>query len=157
MIVVADTTPLNYLFLLGHIDILPALYTRIAIPVAVQRELLSPRAPLAVRSWITTAPDWMEIVAVKKQTDCMLDTLDAGEREAILLAETIQAGHIIIDEREGRRIAQQRGLKVIGTLGVLRDAARSEMLDLPYTLRRLQEAGFYVSKQVLESVLRDAR
>jgi predicted nucleic acid-binding protein len=35
MIVVADTTPINYLILIGQIDVLSALYGRVVIPSAV--------------------------------------------------------------------------------------------------------------------------
>jgi len=45
MIVVADTSPLNYLTLLGRIDIL---YGRIVIPHAVHDEMLSLKAPASV-------------------------------------------------------------------------------------------------------------
>ncbi len=36
MTVVADTSPLNYLVLIGGIDVLPSLYRQIAIPPAVR-------------------------------------------------------------------------------------------------------------------------
>jgi predicted nucleic acid-binding protein len=39
MIVVADTSPINYLLLIGHIDILPHFYGRIVVPPAVWQEL----------------------------------------------------------------------------------------------------------------------
>jgi len=45
MIVVADTGPLNYLILLGHIEVLHILYGEVVIPPAVQDELLDPSAP----------------------------------------------------------------------------------------------------------------
>jgi len=32
MIVVADTSPINYLVLIGHIDVLRALYKKILVP-----------------------------------------------------------------------------------------------------------------------------
>ncbi len=38
MIVVADTTPLNYLLLIAHVDLLPAVFERVAIPLAVFAE-----------------------------------------------------------------------------------------------------------------------
>ncbi len=48
MIVVADTSPLNYLVLIGEIEWLPSLYQRILIPQAVCKELLQAQTPLAV-------------------------------------------------------------------------------------------------------------
>ena len=40
MIVVADTTPINYLILIEEIDVLPKLYGRVIIPRAVSEEFL---------------------------------------------------------------------------------------------------------------------
>jgi predicted nucleic acid-binding protein len=49
MIVIADTGPINYLVLIGEIDVLPALYERVVIPPSVHEELGRKRAPEAVR------------------------------------------------------------------------------------------------------------
>jgi predicted nucleic acid-binding protein len=48
MIVVADTSPINYLILIDQIAILEALYGRILIPHAVLDEMLNPKAPSSV-------------------------------------------------------------------------------------------------------------
>jgi predicted nucleic acid-binding protein len=45
MLVVADTSPLNYLVLIQHDTILPALYERVIIPHAVLADLQQPRTP----------------------------------------------------------------------------------------------------------------
>ena len=45
MIVVADTGPINYLILIGEIELLPALYDRVAVPPSVCEELGRLRAP----------------------------------------------------------------------------------------------------------------
>lgn len=50
MIVVADTTPVNYLILIGEIDVLAKLYGRVVIPEAVREELTRSCAPAAVRA-----------------------------------------------------------------------------------------------------------
>jgi predicted nucleic acid-binding protein len=55
MIVVADTSPLNYLILIEEADVLRKLYGRILIPPAVQVELLQPGAPAAVMAWMQKA------------------------------------------------------------------------------------------------------
>ena len=87
MIVVADTGPLNYLILIGHIDILEALYGEVVIPPAVRDEMLDRSAPGAVRSWINNPPRWLE-VRTPGRIDTRLDqTLDDGELEAITLAQ----------------------------------------------------------------------
>lgn len=49
MIVVADTSPINYLILIEAIDVLPALYQKIVVPTAVYDELQSDATPAEVR------------------------------------------------------------------------------------------------------------
>jgi predicted nucleic acid-binding protein len=50
MIVVADTSPINYLVLIKEIEVLPKLYGKIVIPEAVREELLPNRRPW-LRLW----------------------------------------------------------------------------------------------------------
>ena len=61
MIVIADTSPIDYLILIGEIELLPALYGRVLIPPSVREELGRLRAPQAVRIWIGDPPDWLEV------------------------------------------------------------------------------------------------
>lgn len=59
MIVVADTTPLNYLILIGEVDILMRLYGRVPVPESVRSELLHARTPTLVRSGLSMRrPGW---------------------------------------------------------------------------------------------------
>jgi predicted nucleic acid-binding protein len=44
MIVIADTSPINYLICIGEIDVLPRLYGVVIIPRAVRDELSRDRA-----------------------------------------------------------------------------------------------------------------
>ena len=60
-LVVADTGPLNYLILIGQIDLLPALFEKVFVPTTVQLELASARAPAAVQRWIGDPPAWVEV------------------------------------------------------------------------------------------------
>jgi predicted nucleic acid-binding protein len=84
-----------------------------------------------------------------------LGKLDPGERDAILLAEQLKANLVILDDKFARRIAVERGLKIIGLLGIVKDAARSGLLDLEMTFEQLQDVGFWVSPSLLERLLRD--
>jgi predicted nucleic acid-binding protein len=85
MIVVADTSPINYLLLIGQIDLLPQLFQEIIIPEIVRDEMLDPGAPLALQQWIACPPSWLKIQAVSVIADD-LSTLDPGEQAAITLA-----------------------------------------------------------------------
>jgi predicted nucleic acid-binding protein len=60
-LVIADTGPVNYLILIGHIDLLPRMFERVVLPAVVQTELSDSLAPPAVQRWITDFPAWLEI------------------------------------------------------------------------------------------------
>jgi predicted nucleic acid-binding protein len=153
MIVVADTTPINYLILLGEIDVRAKLYGRVVIPPAVQDELTHIRAPEALRSWMARPPQWLEVRTPIATSDAALSELDAGERDAIVLAEELSADQLIVDEQMGRRIAEQRGLLVIGTVGVLREAGSAGLIDLKACIERLRQTSFHISPSILASLL----
>ena len=118
MLVVADNTPLRYLILLGYVDILPALYGRMLIPQAVVQELQHPHTPVLVRSWMANVPSWLEVVQAVGGADAALAELDAGERDAILLAQERHADLLVIDEDDGYGEATRRGLRCLRTVGL---------------------------------------
>ena len=60
-VVVADTSPLNYLAQCGAIEVLQQLYGLVVIPRAVFDELIEKGAPEAVRSWLDPLPVWISI------------------------------------------------------------------------------------------------
>jgi predicted nucleic acid-binding protein len=155
MIVVADTSPVNYLILIQEIDVLPKIYGRVVIPQTVREELVRASAPQLVRSWMEDQPAWLEVRSPVSAPDLSLAKLDAGERDAIMLSTELNADELIIDEREGRREAERRGIPVIGTLGVLREAAILKLLDIRVAVERLQATSFFVAPEVLTTLLKD--
>ena len=56
IVVVADTSPINYLILIGKIDLLSQLYKHILVPPAVLAELKHSFAPKPVHDWTVNAP-----------------------------------------------------------------------------------------------------
>ncbi|MGD0842311.1 MAG: hypothetical protein ABSA32_14240 [Candidatus Acidiferrales bacterium] len=76
MIVVADTSPLNYLILIEEIDILAKMYGTVVIPRAVREELLRRSAPEAVRKWTGQLPAWVEVHIPRNAPDESLAALD---------------------------------------------------------------------------------
>jgi len=104
---------------------------------------------------INKLPSWLEVRSPLAVPDSSLAKLDAGERDAITLATELHADQLIVDDREGRREAERRGIPVIGTLGVLREAAILKLLDIRVAVERLQTTSFYVAPEVLASLLKD--
>jgi hypothetical protein len=91
MIVVADTSPLNYLVLLGHIEILAKIYAEIVVPQTVLDELQDSDAPSEVRSWFSAPPAWLQVSTLIFRQDPLMERLDRGEQDAILLAGSVKA------------------------------------------------------------------
>jgi predicted nucleic acid-binding protein len=153
MIIISDTSPLCYLILIDCIEVLPLLYKNVIIPQAVYQELQAEATPELVKEWIQNHPDWLIIKNITNASDSELDKLDKGEREAIILAEEVNADLLILDDKLARTIATQRSLKIIGLLGILIDAARNNLIDLPTKINELQQTSFFVSPKLLESIL----
>jgi predicted nucleic acid-binding protein len=155
MIVVADTGPVNYLILSGHVDLAHELYGTMLIPTAVQRELLHPRTPLKVREWANAMPVWAE---VRNAADPLrFADLGPGEREAISLAMEMKADFVLIDETLGRKVAVKNNVAVKGTLGIPEEAANRGLINLSEAVQKLRVTGIFLSDEIVEGVLKRHR
>ena len=110
--IVSDSTTLIILFDLERLELLSNLFDEIYIPSSVYREI-------SVKKEIEL-PEYIQVKEVEESTDLKLlrKLLDEGESEAIVLAKNMGLG-IIIDEKKGRKIAVNYGLKIIGLLGIV--------------------------------------
>jgi predicted nucleic acid-binding protein len=153
MIVVADTSPLNYLIRLGRPEVLQAIFGRVLVPRAVLVEMQHPDAPPEVSAFASAPPAWLEPVQVQRLDESLAAELGAGEREAISLAVEVNADILLIDERAGRREAEARHIAVAGTLAVLLQASLRGYFDLPEAMKRVREFGFRVSRPIEELML----
>lgn len=149
MIVVSDTSPLSALLTTEQAEILTKLFSEVIVPEAVRDELLRKHASL---------PQWIKVANASNQTAVarFLETVDAGEAQAIELAKEIHADRLLIDERRGRRLAVQQGLAVIGSIGIALLAKRSGLIpSVRQLLDRLErEGGLYISTEIRESALK---
>ena len=151
-VVIADSSPLNYLTLIGSVDVLRGLYGTVIVPQQVIAELTDPAAPQEVRRWASNLPDWID-VRVTVVSDTGMLHLDPGERAAITLAQSEPGALLLIDDAAGRIEASRRGILNTGTLGVLRAAALKELVDLPTALARLLTTNFRVSMELVSALL----
>lgn len=153
MTVVTNTSPLNYLLLIGEARLLPLLFGRLHLPVAVRDELRDPSAAEAVRAWAENPPRWAQVHQVIPATLPVAVELHPGETEAILLARELRADLLVMDELDGRAAARAAGLTVIGTLGLLDRAAAQGRVDFLETWQKLQQAGFYATPRLVAEFL----
>jgi predicted nucleic acid-binding protein len=144
MLVVADTSPLNYLILVDAVQVLERMYGRVIVPGAVARELSAEGAPAKTKEWFARRPGWLEVRIAAAPSD--YPGLDAGEAEAIGLAKELRADLLLVDERRATAIARDReNLATTGTLGVLLDAATLGLVDLAGTLARLRSETTFLA------------
>jgi len=153
MIVVADTSPLNYLVQIDEIDLLPDLFGSVLIPQAVLRELTHSNTHSQVKQWATDLPAWVEVHSVQTGATAALLNLDVGEREVIQLALDLGIGMVLLDETDGRREAESLQLEVRGTLGTLERAARLGKTDFRAAFKRLELTNFRISTAVRTAFL----
>ena len=151
-LIIADTGPVNYLILIGHIDLLPRLFQKVILPDTVRAELADADAPPEVRAWIASLPDWIEIREAPVAGETLTE-IDEGEQAVILLALSLHADLLLMDDRKGVRAARGKGFRVTGTLGILEMAAQREMLDLAEAFARLRSTTFHCSDRVMSKLI----
>jgi predicted nucleic acid-binding protein len=154
-LVITDTDPLNYLILIGRIDLLPILFEKVVLPTTVQSELASSKAPPLVRDWIAHVPAWVEVreAPLSQADDTSLKGIDAGEKAAIQLAVSLNADLLLMDDRKGANAAQRKGLRVTGTLGILDLAAQRGLTDFARGVEQLRRTNFRVPQALLEALM----
>lgn len=155
MIVVSDSGPLIHLSRVNRLDILQVFFKEIYIPEAVYQELTSIEEDLPGSSEIRTF-DWIKNKSVDKDTakQILMEYLDEGESEAILLAKDIDADLLLIDDFAGRRTATTHGIEVMGTLGILDKASEENMIqNLEKVVTELRKKGFWMDDELFEKIV----
>ncbi len=159
MIVVSNTTPLIGLASIQQFDLLWRLFGKVYIAQAVYEEaVIAGRETGGAKREVSTA-NWIKVVRVKDRlaVDVLLDELDLGEAETIVLAREVDADWVLMDEKKGRRKLNQLGLKKIGTVGILLKAKQLRLLtSIRPDLERLRYQGFSLSQAVIDAVLQQA-
>jgi predicted nucleic acid-binding protein len=150
-LIVSDNSPLSALVCIKRTDFLPLLFDQVIVPSAVAREMSHPFAPTEVRGFIEQQAVWLSIrdpVSIMR-----IPKLDPGELAAISLALELRAP-LLIDERAGRKAANDRGIEVIGVIGLLERAADLGYIhDLEEAHRELLTHGFHINESILAASL----
>lgn len=157
-VVVSDTSPVRALAHLGQVEWLRELFQEIRLPPAVVAELSHPPGKLSP----VDVTAWPFLVVQSPRSSLRVSQLrarlDAGEAEAIALAQELRADLILVDELAGRQVAQQCGFAVLGTLGILVRAKQQQLCPAvaPLLGRLLVELNFFVSPELRRAILRQA-
>ena len=121
------------------------------MPPTVFRELQQPNAPKSVRQWAASLPVWIGVQS-PKTLDLTLD-VDAGELEAICLAQEVHADAVLMDDRAGRNAAIHCGLAVVGTVGLLEQAAARGLIELTPAMARLRQTNARLDPDLIRAAL----
>ena len=80
-----------------------------------------------------------------------------GEKYTLHLAHKMRARLVIIDEKIGRNVAEYMGLSVIGTLGILLNAKRKELIPSFATcVAAMRDHGIYYHPALVKQLSREA-
>jgi hypothetical protein len=159
MQIVSNTSPLSNMAVIDEIHLLQEIYPTIIISSTVYTELMEfsqikpTIAGLVESGWLSVEhPKNVQLVSRLEQT------LDLGEASAIALAIEINAERLLIDERLGRTVATQYGLKIRGIVGILVYAKNQGLPSAmkPIIDRLINEAGFRVDQTLYDFALQES-
>ncbi len=145
--VVADSSPLITLAGIGKLHLLRDLYGPVAVPPAVWDEVTAQGDDRRGAAEVRNAA-WIEVVPLRspEAAEALLAYVDPGEAEAICLARELGARWFIVDDRRGQKRAAERGVKTVGTLGVIVTAKNEGLVeDAAALFDELERGGFYIS------------
>lgn len=151
--IVFNTSPLIVLAKLGLLEVsIASLFEEAQIPRGVLSELKSKHdnVYVLIKTLIKRG------LLVLDETSVTFPRLGLGESSAILVG--LNEGKIVVlDDRKARKIARDLGLKVIGTLGILRELYSLGLIKISKSeiYRRLLDLGFYIKHETFERILGD--
>ena len=155
---VVNTSPLVFLGHLGRLELLRREGREVFIPRAVAEEVAE-KPDTAAQAMQAACDTWMQVrdVADRSIVNLVQASLHKGEAEAIVLATELRAEWLVMDNQDARRFANRRGLKTVGTLGILLAAKQNgKVLSLQSEIERLLALGFYVNSRLAAAVLQRA-
>ncbi len=158
--VISDASPLIGLAIVDGLGWLPRLFAEVWIPPSVQREALpgvgargEPEIAAAIKRKALRV--WKKAIRVPSAG---IPDLDEGETDCIHIALSVGADNalILIDERAGRAVAAERGIRIAGTAAVIGLARKRRLIDSAKArFERLHATDFRISAAVIQAVLRE--
>ena len=129
MIMVSDSGPIISFARAVYLKLLRQLFQEIIIPEAVYEEIAIIGIGRAGAKEVISG-EWIKTKRTKnrlkvKQLPAMLGL---GEREAMILAQELNAT-LLIDDRKAREVAEENGINCFGSLRVLKEAKDRKLID----------------------------
>ncbi len=129
MIIVSNSGPIISFARAGHLELLKRLFQQIRIPEAVYEDIVVRGAGKPGAAEVESA-GWIRKEEVRNRTEVehLPTGLGLGEREAIILAQELKAT-LLIDDRQARKAAEERGVVCFGSLRVLKEAKERRLIE----------------------------
>lgn len=160
-LVLTDASPLIGLSRVGGLGWLGSLFGTVWVPLEVLREVLPGHelpGEAAIRDALRAGSvrEWKR--AISKPSGLPLPDLDEGEATCIRIALSRTARGddtlLLMDERAGRAVATERGLRVAGTAAVIGMAKTRGLIPSAKTaFSLLHGSDFRISPEVIRTVL----
>ncbi len=153
MIVVSNATPIISLASIGKIVILKHFFNNVYIPKAVYDEIKSKRA----YGYREIDDKFFKVQNIKDEfaQNILLNDLDLGEAQTIVLAKEMNADIVLIDETIGYIIAKSQQLNVKRTLSFLIASKKKGYIDeVKPLLDEMIDKGRWISNRVYRDVLK---
>ncbi len=151
--IIIDFSKINLLYLLKDV------FGNVIVAHEVKDELLAGEEPGTAESSIISALDeWIKVKDVENRlaVESLEVHMGTGEAASIVLFRQTKADILAVNDLKARGIAQSMGMKVIGTLGILRIAKdRGLLKQIKPQLDALRKAGAYISNDLCKRMLKD--
>jgi len=154
---VINASPVILLAKAGLIERVPALADPLVIPEAVAEEILRGQGEDAAARWLKGAGRRFIRAAGAGLAELSGFGIGLGERAVIAWAKAHPGFVAVMDDHEARVAAQQLGIRVIGTVGVILLLKRAGVItEAKSPLLRIRSMGGYVGDELFRKALRNA-
>lgn len=144
-IIISDTSCLILLDKIGKLDLLKSVFGKVLTTQLVADEFGGQLPP-----WIA-----IQNPSDAKQQIILETSLDKGEASAIALALEQVNPLLIIDEIKGRRLANQLGINITGTLGIIAEAKkRGHISSVLPLVEGIKKTNFRMNENLIIAFLR---
>ena len=153
MILIADSSALISLAIVDKLDILEKLFSKVYVPRAVYNEI-SIEKKLESIKLVNYCKE--RVLDIESKVNFNI-SLGLGESEAIILYKEQNAHFLLCDDKKAKKFAQNFGIKVIGTLGVLLKAKEKNYIkSIAPLIEILRESPIFIDDKTVTLVLKMA-
>jgi predicted nucleic acid-binding protein len=146
-VIISDTSCLLVFTNARQLILLQELYQEVLVTSVIEAE------------YGLVLPPWIRVVDPQdvERANRFSTMVDAGEASAIALALERRDAKLIMDDLKGRRLAIELGVRITGSLGVLKAAKDNGLIPaMAPVLEDLRKAGLWLSDELVRAVLSEA-